>query len=139
MTHTKEAQAEAINELRKSIHPGDTLYCILRHVSRSGMMRVIDILKMSTNGHRDRIFPRYLSYHIERALDLRADKNHSQGIRVEGCGMDMGFHLVYSLGCLLWPKGRKITKRLAQSGAPVRGEIGQVEPDGGYLIKHEWL
>ena len=39
-------QTEALKRLRAWIKPGDTIHCVLRHVSRSGMLRVIDLLKV---------------------------------------------------------------------------------------------
>ena len=45
----------------------------------------------------------------------RSDK--TGGLRVSGCGMDMGFHVVYNLGYVLWPDGTpeptvRVTARL---------------------------
>ena len=34
-----------------------------------------------------------------------------QGIKMSGCGMDMGFAMVYSLGSVLWPKGKTAKPR----------------------------
>jgi len=43
-----------------------------------------------------------------------------------------GFHLIYSLGQTLFPKG---------DGKTIIGRNGDTKPenDGGYLLKHEWL
>lgn len=44
---TKEQEAEraaAIAKFRELVEPGDTLYTILRHVSRSGMQRSISVV-----------------------------------------------------------------------------------------------
>jgi hypothetical protein len=55
-----------------------------------------------------------------------------EGLRVSGCGMDMGFDIVYNLGRFLFPKG---------DGKTVTGRNGDTKPetDGGYLLKQEWL
>ena len=52
------------------------------------------------------------------------------GLRVSGCGMDMGFHVVYNLGYALWPDGTP-EPHGTRNGAP--------DSDGGYALKHRWL
>ena len=53
-------------------------------------------------------------------------------VSVSGYGMDMGFHMVYSLGRTLYPNG---------DGKTVTRRNGDTKPetDGGYLLKHEWI
>jgi hypothetical protein len=80
-------------ELRKLLTPGSTVNCILRHCSRSGMRRHISLLV----GDSDITHLAALAM-----VEKRADDG---GIKVDGCGMDMGFHLVYSLGRALFPDG----------------------------------
>lgn len=96
----REAQ-EAIERMREWVKPGDVLYTILRHVSRSGMSRSISVLKVD---HEDagRIYD--LDYNVARALGARIDRDRG-GVKVGGAGMDMGFHLVYSLSRTLFPDG----------------------------------
>lgn len=53
-----------------------------------------------------------------------------QGIKANGCGMDMGFALVYNLGRTLWPNG---------TGVPHGSRNGESATDGGYALKHSWL
>jgi hypothetical protein len=43
LTAKQAEQADAVAELHKLLKPGDTVYTILRHVSSSGMSRVIDL------------------------------------------------------------------------------------------------
>ena len=98
MTKFEQAQrAEAVETLRKILKPGDKVHTILRNVSRSGMSRRIDLYKMEADG------PRYLSGYVATAMGERRHKDG--GIIVGGCGMDMGFHLVYSLSRTLFPDG----------------------------------
>lgn len=40
---TQAEKDEAAERLREILKPGDTVYCILRHVSRSGMQRRISL------------------------------------------------------------------------------------------------
>lgn len=93
---TKAEKAEAIAKLREILKPGDTVYTILRHVSRSGMTRSISCVVRGAEGPYD------IDWLVRRALGLPFDRNRG-GVKVGGCGMDMGFHLVYSLSRVLWP------------------------------------
>ena len=145
-----QAQEEAREHLRAILKPGDTIYTVLRHVSKSGMSRDIDLYKMTADG------PEYLSGYAATALGER--RAPDQGIRVGGCGMDMGFHLVYNLSRTLWPEGftcigkgeqvwgswcpandhsndryhEEITEEMRY--APTR-----LHKDGGYALRHRWI
>jgi hypothetical protein len=107
--------------LLKIVKPKDKIYCVLRHVARSGMMRKIDFYKMDKDG------PRYLSNYIADLLEYRNDRD---GVVVSGYGMDMGFAVVYAVGAVLWPKG--IAK-------PHGTRNGEPDSTGGYALKSEWL
>ena len=112
---TKAQQAErqeAIERLREFIKPGDTVYTVLRHVSRSGMMRHIDCYVMEDNE------PRYISYNVALATDNPATDGGA--VKIGGCGMDMGFALVYDLSATLFPDGFDC--------------IGKVVGDDGYTV-----
>src|SRR5690606_25206898 len=82
MSVSKKEQQLAIERLRKWIRPGDTIYCILRHVSRSGMMRVIDLVKVGEDGEILNI-----GYNAALALGWPYDRRR-EGVRVSGTGMD---------------------------------------------------
>src|SRR6185503_15436198 len=94
----KEEQEEARETLRGWLPPGSTVYCILRNVSRSGMSRSIS-LHYNENGE-----PRWISYLAAKAADMSYDDKR-EAIRVGGCGMDMGFHVVSTLSAYLYPHG----------------------------------
>lgn len=154
---------EAREELRKIIKPGDTVYCILRHVSRSGMQRVIDLHVMTTDAD-GRPWLRPIGPYAARAMGDRYDYKRN-GIIASGCGMDMGFHLVYSLGYRLWPAGFGCIGEGCRSNDHSNGdrdyrphmddtpqcseEVGTDIPrlrsyrhwhrDGGYALRHEWI
>jgi hypothetical protein len=110
------------SELRNILRPGQTVYCILRHCSASGMTRrislaIIDGTKLRTIDHL--------------AADAMGAKLHkSEGIIANGCGMDMGFHLVYNLGRALWPDG---------TPTPHSTRNGEPDSDGGYALKSSWV
>lgn len=93
-------QREALDNLRRYLKPGDTLYTIVKHVSRSGMQRSIAAYAIP----RDSGEPQWLSGYVARAGLARLDSQRDANV-VHGCGMDMGFALTYELARLLWPEG----------------------------------
>ena len=129
--HTKAEEAEALADLRKRVKPGDTIFCVLRHVSRSGMMRVISFYEQRTDKEL-----RMIDYSMGILLD-HTRVPRGDGLRVGGCGMDMGFHMVYNLGRTLFPKGGSLkhSPRRLQEERSGRTK----ETDGGYLLKYRWL
>lgn len=129
-TAKKTQRDEAIAELRKMLKPGDTVHCVLRHVSRSGMTRGIDFY-IVRKGELVWITSR-VGHAIGTPQSLK-DWQGSRGLRVSGCGMDMGFHVVYSLGCALFPKGFKV------DGVGRNGDTSGHDNDGGYALKHRWI
>lgn len=118
----KQIRQQAIETLRGMLKPNDRIYCTVRHVARSGMSRRIDFYK--ADGDR----MAYLTGLIARALDYRIGKD--RGLIVGGCGMDMGFAVVYELGYALWPNG---------TPEPHGTRNGEPDNVGGYALKHEWL
>lgn len=131
LPNAKELQeAEAILHLREVLKPGDTVYTVLRHVSRSGMSRNIDLYYIADNR------PVWISAYVGHAIgspQSRKNWERSQGLTVGGCGMDMGFHLVYSLGRVLFRDGFKV------NGRGRNGDISGHDKDGGYALEHRWL
>lgn len=122
MAKTSEMRKlECRKALLRFLKPGDVVTCVLRSVSRSGMSRRIDFYKTKSG----EIY--YLSNYIADLLEMNNDR---EGVRVGGCGMDMGFAVVYDLGATLWPKGTK---------KPHGRRNGEPDSDGGYALKHRWL
>jgi hypothetical protein len=132
----REARQAATAQLREWIKPGDTVYTILEHVSRSGMRREIRVVLPYVRDDRppcdgcghprhygktcaqctcrrgallepvdhapypvtiDHLHPNHA---ISQALGLRQGKH--DGLIMGGCGMDMGFALVYELSATLY-------------------------------------
>lgn len=142
-------RAEATAELRKILKPKQTVYCILRHCSASGMSRVIDLCVIAPN--IETVYPknadgstdwqgkprkvrrghyiRSISFLAARAMHRTVDQKRD-GIKIGGCGMDMGFSLVYDLGRTVWPKG---------TPKPHGRRNGEPDSCGGYALKHSWL
>ena len=129
-------------KLRAKLKPGDTLYTVLRSVSRSGMSRVIDVYRLYTD-EKGEVQTDYLSYWIAKACGMTfQEKRGPEGIKVGGCGMDMGFHIVYELGQTLYPDGFDCAGKQCPSSDHVNGDRNR-EPhqhhSGGYAFRHKWL
>ena len=94
---------QAVAELREVLKPGDVVQTILRHVSKSGMTRHISLVIVRDGEVRD------ISWLTAKALEMPVNRGNHEGIKIGGCGMDMGFSLVYSLSRALWPDGFECT------------------------------
>lgn len=156
---TAKAYKEAVREnakaqLRKIFPPSSTVYTILKHVSSSGMSRRIDVIAHTETG------PRKVSHLVADAAGFKTAKDGS--LVVGGCGMDMGFHVAYSLSSALYRGGfgcigkgccsndhsngdRNYTPHY--DGTPrTADEVGKDlkahrhhHNDGGYALRHSWL
>jgi hypothetical protein len=139
---TQADRDEARDRLRAIIKPGDTIHCVLRHVSRSGMYRAIDLYKLEKDDD-GRVFPLRLSFLAARAMGDRYDERH-QAIGVSGAGMDMGFHLVYNLGWALfggeeWDcPGPRCPSNAHSNGQREYGG-GITHDEAGYSLRQEWM
>jgi hypothetical protein len=130
------AKIEAIEILREWIKPGDTLHTTVTHVSRSGMSRSIKLFRAYCEDGQPRI--QEITWLAARALDYSIDQKNG-GVKIGGCGMDMGFHLVYSLGWVLFPRGGSLDQTCATRRHQAE-RLGETkETDGGYLLKQAWL
>ncbi len=124
--YSKSEVSESLEVLRKAMRKGSTVYVTVGHVAKSGMSHTIHVRTMTRNA------PLQWDWHVARVLGLTLTDD---GVRIGGCGMDMGFYIVYQLGRKLWPKGSKLPK-----GARGRnGDTSGFEKDGGYLLTHRWL
>ena len=82
--------------LEKFAPQGSTIYGIVKHVSKSGMLREIDFYVIADNQ------PRYLSGYIANVLGMKLG---DRGLRVSGAGMDMIFAVVYDLAQRVYGDG----------------------------------
>lgn len=151
----RQEREDAAEKLRKILKPGDTVQCVLRHVSRSGMQRVIDLYALDTDND-GRCVLRWIGGLVARACDMRYDQARN-GIVAGGCGMDMGFYLVYELGATLWGDGYGCIGEQCRSNDHSNGDRDRTphgeliddqtfsgraqhwHRDGGYALKHEWI
>ena len=80
----------------------------------------------------------YLSGYVAEVTGFSRDKD-SGALRVGGCGMDMGFHVVYSLGSTLYPNGYPCAGTGCRSNDHFNGEKNAHHRDGGYAFRQEWI
>ena len=106
----ESARAYLLSILNKQNKP--TLYTNLKSVSSSGMSRDMKVLAVVEGEIVD------ITYYVGK-LDIGTikERNGQRVIRVGGCGMDMGFHVVYTVSAILYG----------------------YEERGAYTIRHEWI
>lgn len=123
------------------LQPGDTVYTILRHVSRSGMQRVIGVVVFLGDDVKP-IHPIHPNYAVANLLGRRLSKDYD-GVVCGGTGMDMGFELVYSLSSALFPDGFECIGEGCPANDHVNGVreygAGVFHRDGGYALRQAWL
>lgn len=107
--------------LLEFIQPGTKIYTICDSVAKSGMSRKIRCFVVRDNQIAD------ITYTVSVVTGIKIDGG---SLRVSGCGMDMGFHIVYTLGACLWPEG---------TDKPHGKRNGEDDSAGGYALKHSWL
>lgn len=121
----KDAQAAAgLEALKECIQVGSRIYYTVTSVAASGMSRHMKFFMVRDGEIKS------LTHAIAAALALKWNGDGS--LTISGCGMDMGFHVVYTIGRMLWPEG---------DGKTVTGRNGDKGPetDGGYLLKYSYL
>lgn len=131
----REEQQLCIKSLRRHINPGDTVYTVLRHVSRSGMYRVFGVYVIQ-NGSLLRIAP-----NVSKALGMKYDTRHG-GVGVGGYGMDGGFEVVYNLGRVLFDKEFVCLGKDCPSNDHSNGDrdyTPHLHTDRGYALRHAWI
>ena len=129
MTTATRIETEA-DTLRRMLPPGTEVRTILRHVSRSGMMRHISII---INGEDK-------TYWVARVLNLK--RAEDGGVKVGGVGMDMGYSLVYDLSTVLYPTGFECAGERCPACDHHNGDRDYSphhHRDGGYAIRQRWL
>lgn len=152
----KEERDQALATLREALKPGDTVCTILKHVSRSGMLREIQCIV--TDKRDGQLWD--ITYFVARVTDNSIGPHY--GVRVQGCGMDMGFATVYNLSRCLYPDGfghvmyksptsktgtlprtKAEAEKLYAKGYRARegrnGDRSGWDYDGGYALTQAWL
>ena len=120
---TKAERTQSLAHLREILKPGAEVFTQLRHVSKSGMTRWLDVYAVMDGSIRN------ITWDVCAAADFTfCGRRHA--LKIEGCGMDMGFSAVYSLGRALYPQG---------TDSPHGMRNGEPDTDGGYALRQRWL
>ena len=98
MTTLKQSEcADAIASLKSMIRPGATVYTVIRSVAKSGMSRTMSVFIVKDGELQN------ITWYVGKVLDYPVrDVDGHRAIRVNGAGMDMGFHVVYSLSRVMF-------------------------------------
>ena len=96
----EQDQQSAKDFLRKvfTTQETPTAWTILKSVSSSGMSRDMKVITQ----YKGRVID--ITWYVSHASSVGQlkERNGQRVVRVGGCGMDMGFHLVYSLSIALY-------------------------------------
>lgn len=120
--HTLPPAARLRNILRNNMRERDAhrpeLYVLNRHVSRSGMLRRVSVFVVNGGELVDvtRLVADVTGFKLSRNYTTNADT-----LALQGAGMDMHFHLTYTLGRKLYPAGDT--------------RPGATHTDAGYMIR----
>src|SRR5476651_1853736 len=95
ISKAEQERTEAIKHLRTLIKPGDTVYTVLRHVSRSGMTRGIDcyvfrhedgaVMRNNRECHAE---PLWITSYVGKAIGSPQSMEYwrnSLGLKIGGC------------------------------------------------------
>ena len=110
-TENLTSKQAAVHSLREMVKKDDIIHCVLRHVSSSGMTRRISFFVIKDNK------PLCLDYLISELGTYK--RSNKDGLTVGGCGMDMGFAVVYNTAAQIFADESK--------------------GDAGYSLTHRWL
>lgn len=130
MKYSKEAIAESKGYLLSILKPGTEVYTSVKSVAKSGMSRTMT-LHIVQDG-------RICGITYSAAVVLGEVQQKDDSIRIHGCGMDMGFEVVYRLSRRLFPDGfkpRDAGKEYGRNGT----SADDLDKDGGYALKQRWL
>lgn len=147
---TKEDVERSRERLAGMVKPGDTVHTLLEHVSRSRMSRRIRPLVLRDGDASN------LGFSAAAVLGWSVT---DQAVHLSGCGMDMGFELVYQLSSALFPDGFGCIGEGCPSNDHPNGDRDYTphghrkavhvpnDPDalrhwhqaGGYALRQRWL
>lgn len=113
MKYKKEEIEEDKKYLMDILPVGGTCYTQVTSVAKSGMSRKMKFFAVKDG--------EIINVTWRVATVLGDSVQHDGTIRVSGCGMDMGFHMVYNLSRTLY------------------GDVKCKESDSGYALKQRWL
>lgn len=137
---------QAIDSLRRFIKPGARVYTALRFVSSTGMSRRIRTYVVTQKeGREPDIWD--CTYFVSEACGFRFNRDKGDLV-IGGAGMDMGYHVVYTLGQVLFRDGFKCIGQGCPSndhsndydGSWDRDtSLGRLHSGGGFALNQSWL
>lgn len=95
---------DARNELLRLLRRGTTIYTMVHSISRSGLTRRISVYVVINGEIQD------ITYLVSRVTSFSIRRD-ARGLYVQGVGMDMGFHVVYTLSRVLFDDGYALNQR----------------------------
>ncbi len=101
-----KTKAEALEDLRRFMPEGSTVYTICRHVAKSGMSAVYSLVVFLDG---DDLHPNY-SAHIVTGRPLRSVSGQD-GILVRGCGYDRARAIVDDIARELYGRDNALKQR----------------------------
>ena len=119
--YTNEEVANALEQIKKRVPKGGTVYTVVRSVAASGMSRRITLLAAVEETRTVNLRIGELSvvtgpaiaeldYWVQTLRDQKHDSDKA-GVFIPGCGMDMGFAIVYDLAQALYGDGYALEQR----------------------------
>ena len=123
--HLEEWEVDIIKKLHSRKYP---VYTTVHKVSRSGMSREINVF-IIVNNSRIWLVP------LIEKFGTYKRRSGSDYLNVSGCGMDMGFSVVYGFSHTIFPHGFKLHKK--EHGR--NGDKSSYDNDGGYGLKQRWF
>lgn len=130
----KAMHDEALEYLRSILKAGDTVYTKVTHVSRSGMSRNIQAYVIRDNE------PQNISGYVGRVLESPVEERRELAVKVGGCGMDMGFHLVHNLSYKVCGEYACIGDKCPSPDHHNSGECRKNKTHkDGYGLRHRWM
>ena len=109
MNKKETARNEAREQLKNYITTKSEILIIIKSVSASGMCRRMKVL---TSDHSD------ITYLIGQLIGWSVN---DKGLRVDGCGMDMAFHLADTITWGMWGQKRNKIKTFKGNGGSCIG------------------
>jgi len=103
----EEEREKIKNELKELLEKGNkTIYQVALNVGSYGTSRTIANFIATGKGEIINI-----DWYICKILSYVKFDDDRRGTRVYGCGMDMGFYIVYHLGIALYNDGYALTQK----------------------------
>lgn len=89
----KEEQAEVLSKTFRALAQGGkvTVYALVRKTARTGMSRRIDFFVIEPASGFQRSYLRRITYSVSKTIGWPMNDD---GLKVDGCGMDMAWHTV---------------------------------------------